>query len=502
MIDIPAPRIWRSPGPVSTAFMSSMADVQGINGPVGGGKTSTMLIKSLKLAHMQAPNAQGVRKTRWTTVRQDYRRMWSSTIPSWWHWRPKELGDWNGGVGEPASHHLQLGPLPDGTEVDYILDFIAIGDKKAEEVLRGYEPTGFLLNEADLLDPEVLEYALTRTGRYPKMEDGGPSWHGVLMDFNAPDEDGYLYEIMTDPPEGYEIFRQPGGLDPSAENLANLPAGYYDRQIKLMRRAWLIDRMVHNKPAASRDGKPVYEEFSDHLHMAGNPLEAVQGLTLGIGADAGRTPAAVIGQEMPNGQIRIIGELVCENMGARRFGEALAKFVRENWPWALENPKLIAAFGDPAAGFAGDQSERTWLQIVSEHSGIRFRAAPVPNNDLTIRLEAVRLPLSRVIDGEPGFLLSPTCKILRRGFLSGYRYRRLQIANSESYEEKPDKKGKYSHPHDGLQYLLVGFGGHHEVLGRKRAQANGVRQTVAATDDAPAEYTGGGGSRQRVAIAD
>ena len=33
---------------------------------------------------------------------------------------------------------------------------------------------------------------------------------------------------------------------------------------------------------------------------------------------------------------------------------------------------------------------------------IRFWPAPVPNNNLTMRLEAVRQPLSEMIDGDPG----------------------------------------------------------------------------------------------------
>ena len=44
---------WSPPGPVSEAFMHSTAKVQIINGPVGGGKTTTAFIKAVRLACAQ-----------------------------------------------------------------------------------------------------------------------------------------------------------------------------------------------------------------------------------------------------------------------------------------------------------------------------------------------------------------------------------------------------------------------------------------------------------------
>ena len=107
----------------------------------------------------------------------------------------------------------------------------------------------------------------------------------------------------------------------------------------------------------------------------------------------------------------------------------------------------------------------------------------MPNNDLTMRLEAVRQPLSEMIDGEPAFLLSPTCKMLRRGFNSGYRYRRMKIAIAERYDDKPEKN-EYSHVHDALQYVEIGGGERTAILGRKRERDEGAsRGQVRAIDE-------------------
>ena len=61
-----------------------------------------------------------------------------------------------------------------------------------------------------------------------------------------------------------------------------------------------------------------------------------------------------------------------------------------------------------------------------------------------------------MVDGKAGFLLSPSCNQLRKGFLGGYHYRRIQTSG-ERYEDRPNKN-KFSHVHDALQYLMLGAG--------------------------------------------
>lgn len=73
-----------------------------------------------------------------------------------------------------------------------------------EAFARGFEVTGFYLNELDLLAPEVLQFLPGRTGRYPDMSHGGLSWSGVIADFNAPDTDSWIYHgFFEAPPRGY-----------------------------------------------------------------------------------------------------------------------------------------------------------------------------------------------------------------------------------------------------------------------------------------------------------
>ena len=161
-------------------------------------------------------------------------------------------------------------------------------------------------------------------------------------------------------------------------------------------------------------------------------------------------------------------------------------------------PQGLAA--DPSAAFGVDaqQNAYDWIQAVANRTHIRFRGAPT--NVPGTRWSAVRGPLIGTIDGtQPEFLLSPRCKILRRGFNSGYRFRKIQIAGENRYEDKADKN-EYSHPHDALQYLMIGGGGYAAALGRKDQAASNGKFTHAITEDSSDGFGGAGGRPTRAVV--
>lgn len=491
---------WNPPGPVAARFMASTKPIQAILGPVGSGKTSAALMKLVKLGRQQAPSPRdGVRRFRACVVRDTYRQLWKTTIPSWFDWVPKHAGTWTGSNDSPSVHRIRMN-LADDTKLDFEIHFIAIGDNNVKDILSGYEATAFYLNEADLMADEVLMYVRTRAGRYPKMDDGGPTWFGVLIDFNAPDIDNYLYKLLVeDPLPSSALFRQPGGDTPQAENIKNLPPGYYETMAE-GQAEWMIRRTIKAQFGYSRDGQPVYPEFNELRHVAGHVLEPIRGRLLTIGVDAGRTPGGVFIQRKINGQWLWLREIAKKNMGAKRFGAAIARKLHEDFNgWDTDK---IEGWGDPSAGFAGDQDEMTWLKIVSNESGIKFRPCPVSNKDLTLRRESVSKPLEdSVEDGQPAIVVSPCCKVIIKGFASHFCYKRLKVAGIERYEDKWHKNDA-SHAHEGGQYGMIGAGGAHEVMGRKKASANGVRQTAAITDQNPRGTYGPPQTRPRTARMD
>ena len=88
----------------------------------------------------------------------------------------------------------------------------------------------------------------------------------------------------------------------------------------------------------------------------------------------------------------------------------------------------------------------------------KIPAAPAWTNDPVIRIGAAAAPMKRLDSaGNPGFLVGPKCKVLRKALSGGYKYRRIKVAGDERYHDVPDKN-RYSHPADGFQYLMLSLG--------------------------------------------
>lgn len=467
------------PGPVAGAYFADTSEVSAIMGPVGSGKTRASIAKILyRAANQRRSPLDGVRYSRWVVVRETYRQIQRTVLKSWFKQVPRAFGRFiDGGSNAPSTHHLRF-RLGDSSVVDCEVIFAAIGDQDVEEFCRGFEVTGGYLNEMDLLSSDLLQFLPDRAGRYPDMEHGGPTWCGIIADLNAPDTDSWVYrDFFEAPREGYRIFVQPGGRDPGAENLPNLPPGYYERAVR-GKRAWYVRRMIDNRFGFSRHGKPVYEEeYNDLIHASPVELEPVRGIPLVIGADPGLRPGGAILQQMPDGQWRIIDELVGEG-GAVKFSNRLNRLLAERYAgWSYD---MIQGWCDPYAKSrsAAEKDESSWLDIVRTRTKLRWKIAP--SNAIGTRLDAVRGPLTRLIDGhKPGLLVSPRCKVIRKGFNSGYAYKRVRSAGSEIYEDMPDKN-EFSDPHDAVQYAILGGGGLGAVLGRERERELAAEQAPAS----------------------
>lgn len=493
---------WNSPGPVASAFMASTARVQIIEGPLGSGKTTAALVKGVRLAAAQAPSTRDrlldkngrlapVRKFKFTVVRDTYRQLWKTTLPSWWSRVPRELGTFTGAENSPATHRVVFA-LPDGTMVDMITDFVAIGENSAEAVLDGYEPTAFYLDAANLLGPDVFTFCNSRVGRYPRADEGGPTWWGVMMGCNAPQLGSWLFQdFVQHPPsvleaKGAALFVQPSGFAPNAENLANLPGGrgYYTEMAKTQPK-WFVDRLLRNKAGFDRAGKPVYDDFDDAYHVAPDILRAEAWLPLILGIDGGGSPAAVAVQRDPR-QFRVLRELCAEQgTGARRFGEDVAAWLKREFPET--RPEAIRCYADPSCFYGGDRERdgEEWAAMFAAASGLTLR--PAPTNTPSVRHEAVRTHLVRHAPDLPGFQVSPGCQVIRQGFMAGYRFK--QVTGREGEYQEQAEKNRFSHAHDALQYAALGGGEYVEILGRKQNRARILRQTQ-AEDWEPLERMG------------
>lgn len=454
MSALPPIHIDYTASPTLARFHASNAFVRGIRGPIGSGKSVGCCIEVFRRAAEQRPGNGGIRRSRWAIVRNTYAELKSTTIKTWQDWFPDDICPIV--YDAPIRGRLRL------RDIDLEILFIALDRPKDVKKLLSLELTGVWINEAKEIPKAVIDAAMGRVGRYPSKRDGGASWSGVIMDTNPPDDIHWWYRLAEEErPKGFEFWAQPPALikrgpadyvpNPAAENVQNHELGYeyWLRQLPGKTDEW-IKVYILGQYGTVLDGRVVFPEYVDSIHCAPDILEPWRGLPLLLGWDYGRTPACVIAQMTPKGQLRVIDELVVDAAGE---GMGIRTFTRE-----IVKPHLAAhyagmpiglSWGDPA-GAAKGQGEETSCMDIQAEEGIPTQEAPT--NDPAARQDAVIRFLKSTIDGQPGYLLSPKCTYLRRGFLGGYRYAKLNVSGDERYKEAPEKN-RFSHPHDAHQHV-------------------------------------------------
>jgi hypothetical protein len=415
--------------------------VRGIRGPIGSGKTSACIAEILRRSAEQKPSADGVRRTRWAVIRNTYPELSTTTIKSWHMWVPSVVGRWQS-MGPPQ--HRIVTPTQDMEVM-----FLALDRPDDIAKLLSLELTGAWINEAREVPKAVLDGLTGRVGRYPAMIDGGASWSGIFMDTNAPDTDHWWYRLAEeDRPDGFRFFSQPSGLAPDAENIANLPAQYYQRTMAGKDDDW-IRIYVHGQYGYVQDGKPVYPEYSDSIHCR-DDAPVLLGARVYRGWDWGLTPACVWGQILADGRFHVFDEMVADNTDIHSFGKAVLEHHAIEYP-AHRN---VLDIGDPAGmqrSPTAKPGEANTCFEVMRGMGIHIEPG---DQALAIRIGSVKAVLKMLTAGKPRFVLHSRCRNLRKGFQGKYQYRRMRITGDERYHDVPDKNS-YSHPHDALQYMAA-----------------------------------------------
>lgn len=493
-------RTLNSPGPIADRFMLSRAFLQIIIGPVGSAKTMLMLRKLRRIALMQGTvlNSQGVavRHGGVGVIRETYPNLEKNTLPSWFRIHPESEGKFTWKA--PYTHRLNLiqgvDPVTGRTTeyCDFEAEFRAIGDRSVEEACRGWERVAIGVDEADLQPPELLPFLSGRVGRSSKLDPSLVVDPTIVMALNAPYMDNHMYALayeqelmdLIDPAliealNGrplIEVFIQPGGREPNAENLHNLPRGYYQIQAGLNKhRPDYIARMIDNKPVPMQHGQPVNPQFDYQRHV--RPLEFDPRRMLVIGCDGGLTAAAVATQRTPEGYFRSLREAVAfleqgktlKKIGPTAFAQLLRAMLNEHF--FDVDPDRIRLPTDPAAFSAKDRddSEHDWVLAVRKELGLPLHKAKT--NKEGLRHEAIW----RAQAEHNGYAIDPACKHLIRGHLGGYRYRDAKLSDGETRGHLQVADTIHTHVCDAEQYAAVE--GEHvisDIRGKPRRDARRV----------------------------
>lgn len=455
-------------GPVLNEYAICRERNSFIMGPLGGGKTVQTILKIFDLMIEQQPvtapghKNEGIRLSRWIAARNTYSELFSTTIKDWLEIHG-DLGVFKQGSKEPPTHKLEFA-LEDGTKVFSEIIFIAFDRPDHVKKARGIQATGIWLNELKEIPKSVIDMLDLRHGRYPSKKEGvSPTWHGMLGDTNAPDQDHFYYELAEiEKPEGWAFHRQPPAVikvgdaweeNPNAENLKNLPKGYYKNGLRGKSDDWIKVNLANEYGFVS-DGKPVHPFYQDYIHCIPeyNPTRDKK---IVLGFDFGRTPACAFLQETSFGGWICFDEFLAEDVGAVEFAPSLHRYIEREYP-----DYSFRGWGDPAGGHGNQTTDQTPFMVLRA-AGIP--AMPTNSNDPIKRRAAVEVPLKSLgMDGKPRLLISAKAKMIRKGLQGGFCYRRVQVSG-ERYTDEPDKN-VYSHPVEALEYALQGEGEGREAL--------------------------------------
>lgn len=465
--------------PTVSAFMTSPAFGRLIAGPVGSGKTTGCIFEIFRRACEQAQAPDGLRYTRFAILRQTLSQLKTTVL--------KDILSF-------------FGPIANWRVSDSTI-FINAGDVRSELILLPLEEledqrrllsmqlTSAFISEAIEINLDLIPAIAGRCGRYPSAAQGGCTHFGIIADTNMPAEGSPWHKFMTEPPQDWEIFIQPGGLEEVAENLnwltqtaetLKLPVDhpdrlaqgrkYYERLSRANSPDW-IRRYVHAQFGDDPSGTAVFREsFKSAFHTV-DSLDPVTGHPLLVGQDFGRDPCTLICQVDHRGRLLVLQEIIAEDIGLELHVE---RAVRP----ALMDPrymgKPVAMIGDPAGAAKSSLSEETSFDALKR---MGFAAYPAPTNDIDPRLRAVETWLLRQFDGKGAVVIDKTrCPTLVRALAGGYRYAKTKAGMRKP---KPDKSHPYSDIVDAFQYVcLISHGRMNELVARHLMRKRGGPKRV------------------------
>jgi hypothetical protein len=216
------------------------------------------------------------------------------------------------------------------------------------------------------------------------------------------------------------------------------------------------------------DGRRVIPQYNGTVHGVDH-IPVLPDAPILIGADIGGgtlQPSALLFQRHPKGMYLAHREVVCFDMGIKRFGELVSEALRQHFPEHAARGLVGKGWGDPAGGKRDEIFETASFDYLREHFGINLE--PAPSQDPRMRIAALSGPCERLVEGKPGLLVNKrNCPMLHKGLMGAWHFKRVQVTGEVRYMDTPSKNDE-SHICDGAGYGFLGAGEFHHVGGRDR----------------------------------
>jgi hypothetical protein len=514
--DLTAKRKAYNASRTGSAFLMSYDDgvkFKCIRGPIGNGKSVVMCMYIVHKSQQQEVievTEKGktfkVRWSKWLIMRHTLKSLSETLMESWDQW----FGDKTRWVTNPIEGRYE-DYAPDGilTRIDFVC--YASESRGIMNDLQSLELSGAWINEACQCPYRVIAKVYTRLKRFNPSPLGGKKlkpFH-VIMDTNAPNETNWWREKEeVEQPDGWLFFVCPPAVLEErdertgktkyvpndiehaakhhrrpAENIREIDGGYHEGFSYYMDMIGVLDEddvrmLLQNKFGLSVAGMGIFSDLwnpSRHrISPSSEEAKYKRGLPVAGGLDCGRTPAASLGQLMPNGKFVFQCEASCWNQrlnngrgGLDRmdiiqfFDEKLLPVLVKYYDW----PNCrITLFADPAGKNYNEVVSMSAIQRLIRERGINVipcdhvQAMDSAVMDITnsnspeVRIDCMRDALRRDC-----ILVSEACTMLCQALAGKYHYEKLRSArgdNAEKWSDRPDKN-EWSHMADSSQYVSL-----------------------------------------------
>jgi hypothetical protein len=453
-----------TPDPVAKQFIKDYQPgklfANWIVGPYGSGKTTAIFFKLIRMAALQTPSPDGVRRVRAVVVRNTMPQLIDTTISSWFYWfKDGEAGKWE---ATNKKFTLRFG------DVSCEVLFRALDTEDDIARVLSLETTFVLVDEFVQIPKKIIEALEARCGRYPSAKDGGATNWGMWGSSNTDTEDSWWFEALgnarpytedaqafqgrmnemiiqtgkTDLNPNWTYYHQPSGFDANAENIKYLPGGaaYYENMAKGKSDAW-INQYINAEWGYTTAGLPVITTFRPEIHVAKGPIAYRPGLKLIAGYDPGMSSAMIFMQCDKFGRLSVLEELVTRDYGTvRLITDRVKPLLKTRFP----NADFVIS-PDPAANQRAQKDERTVVDEIKKHYKVKI---PTDNNQLPGRISAIEHYTTRLTENGAALQIDPSCKQLIRALRAGWRY---NIPAKGEAKEVPLKNWA-SHVADAFSY--------------------------------------------------
>ena len=156
------------PPPTIERFMQDGSLVRFLLGPIGSGKSMGCIFEILRRARQQAPNADGVRQTKWVAVRNTMSQLRLTVLADIQQYLSPMMTYF---VTDSTVRIRAL--IEDGTRIECDVILIPLDTKADVQRLLSMQLTGAWINEVREVPIDVVSALIGRLGRYPVQDLGG-----------------------------------------------------------------------------------------------------------------------------------------------------------------------------------------------------------------------------------------------------------------------------------------------------------------------------------------